>query len=463
MAIDALLELPPALPHERPARADLHRTAADLAVLAALGWWATYLTWGTGGREPHVLSIGLGLVTVAAALTRPWRLLTLPALVLGLSVAAAAFLVTLVAPTGWRGANEASSWVYAVAMTLTAGSWAREVWRREALLLVLALGPLLSFARGWTAWWGGEDSARPFIGTFYWHNQEGSFLALGVLAALALAVTSRRVLRYVGWLAVAVCGAGVVVSTSRASMGALGLGLLVFSAAALAARAWVTALAPVLAGLLIAATSFVLTGPPFFPGRSTPLAGTTARTSDGQSLAANGGHRLDDWKFAGRVFRHWPLSGTGFHGFASGSARIDAGHGSLTPFAHNGYLQVLVDGGLLLAVPVLLALGLLGYRAVRAGIAARQSRDWRVLGALSALIALAAHSGVDFDWSYPSLLSAFGLTAALAVPLAPAGLAGESSRLRRGLGACVLGLLVLAACAAWQGGLVLNVPVGSHS
>jgi O-antigen ligase len=193
------------------------------------------------------------------------------------------------------------------------------------------------------------------------------------------------------------------------------------------------------------------------------VAGTEARASTGQSLAANGGHRLDDWRWAGRVFAHWPLSGTGFHGFASGSARLAAPHsGSLTPFAHNGFLQLLVDGGLLLTVPVLLALSLLAVAVLRQLGTARRTRDWTTLGASAALLVLATHSAVDFDWSYPALLSGFALTGALAAPVRTP-LEGLVQRRRAVLGAVLLGLLVLAAVAAWPGGQVLNVPLGGHA
>jgi O-antigen ligase len=194
-----------------------------------------------------------------------------------------------------------------------------------------------------------------------------------------------------------------------------------------------------------------------------PFAGTEARASTGQSLSTNGGHRLDDWRWGVRVFEHWPWSGTGFHGFAGGSRQVAGqGSGSLTPFAHNGFLQVLVDGGLLLAVPVLVALLLLVLGCARSMWAARTTRDWKALGAGIAVLVLAAHSAVDFDWTYPALLSGFALAGALAVPLLPVATDRVGLR-RRVASGCLLGLITLAAVAAWSGDLVLNVPLGGHA
>ena len=459
MAIDALLAPPPVLQPEPTTRARVPQALADVAVVLALGWWATRLTWATGGREPHVLTIGLVLVGLAGALVRPWRTLPSAALLAGLGVGVGAFLVTATAPTGWRGASEAASWAYVALHTLVTAAWARDARRREVVLFALAVAPLLSFAQGWTAWWSAGDPTRRFLGTFYWHNQAGIFLARGVLAGAVLVVVARRVVQWAGWVVVAVCGAGVVVSTSRASHWALVAGLALLLVLALVRRAWWVALKTVLCGLVVTASSYALTGPPFFAERTSPLAGTAARVGSTQSLAVNGGHRLDDWRYAWKTFAHWPLTGTGFHGFASGSAKVDK-PGSMTPFAHNGLLQLLVDGGLLLAVPVLLSLALVAVAAGRELRAALRSRDWVVVGAGVALVALLLHSGVDFDWSYPALLSAFGLAAALVVrPAADA----RPGLVRSAWPYAAAVVLAIAAVGAWHGGLTLNVALGGSA
>ncbi|MGB8650125.1 MAG: O-antigen ligase family protein, partial [Mycobacteriales bacterium] len=357
------------------------------------------------------------------------------------------------------------AWVYAALLAAVVAAWAGTPERRRLLVAGLAVAPVLSFARSWLAWWGGQDPTRPYVGTFYWHNQAGIFLALGVLTGVVVVLVGRRTQVLLGWLVIALCGAGVVVSTSRGALAALALGLAVLLVlAALQPRRRLRSVGAVLAvPVVVAATAWLLTGPPFFAARSALLSGTEARSAHGETLSANSAHRLDDWAHAWRVIQHWPLTGAGFHGFAAASKQVDpAGRGSLTPFAHNGFLQLLVDGGLVLAVPVLLLLAALAVSLVRRLPAAVASSDWAVLGGLAALVALVVHSGMDFDWSYPALLG--GLAVVSSVLWAPAVAAPVSSRRwRLGLAGAYVVLVALAAVAAWGGILDLNAGLGGQS
>jgi O-antigen ligase len=462
VALDTLLEPPPAPAAVTSRRAPVRAWVSDAAVLAALAWWATGLTRGTGGRDAHVLSIALVLLLPGLLAVQPWRRLPAVATACGLAVPVASFLVTVVAPTGWRGANEAASWTYTSLLALLVAAWCVPGWRRSVLISALALGPVFSFLGGWRAWWGGEDPGHPFLGTFYWYNQEAAFLVLGALACLSLALVTTRVARVAAWGGVALCGAGVVVATSRASLAVLIGGIGVLALLAALRRAWRVSLTSLAALPLTACASWVLTGPPFFSHRVSPLAGAQERAGSGQSLAVNGGHRLDDWAYAVKVFLHWPVTGTGFHGFLHGSVTASGdGRGALTPFAHNGFLQVLADGGLLLALPVFAALVLAAVRTGSLLRGALAERDWAWLGCLAGGLALAAHSAVDFDWSYPALLSGFGLVLAALVARTP--LAGPlPARRRTRLPLLVTPLVALAAWAAWSGSLVLNAPLGGH-
>jgi O-antigen ligase len=427
-------------------------------VLLALLWWGTGLVWGTGGRDPHVLSVGLLLVCVAAVATRPWERLRPLSLAMSLVPGAAAFLICLVSPTGWAGADVAASWAYTGLLCGLVAAWAVDARRRYILCLALVIAPLGTFAKGWLAWWAGQDPSRPFIGTFYWHNQEAAFLLIGAVSALGLILNSNRSARALGWLAVGLCGAGVVLTTSRATMFCLVVCLVLVLLACASRRAWRQVLQVAAASGVIFALATLLTGPPFFAHRGGALAGTAARSQAGESLGANGGHRLDDWAAAIRVTKHWPLTGTGFHGFASGSALPAAGgQGSNTPFAHNGFLQAFVDGGVPLGVVVCAVVGIVLLAATRQAVRARLASDWATLSAAAALLGATFHSAVDFDWTYPALLAGSGLVAVLA-----SGPVRAASLNRRTWGGVVwVGLGLLATVAAWKGGLTLNVPIGS--
>lgn len=431
---------------------------ADLATGLVLVWWGGPLVHGTGGRERHVLSVGLLLLALATLRVRPWRVLPTKAYGGLVGLSAAAFLVCAVAPTGQAGANEAASWAFAVHLGALLVAWAQDGARRAVLLLALPLSAAASFASGWLGWWGLQDPSYPYSGTFHWYNQQGVFLAAGSVVAAGLLLANARESRLVAWLVAPLALAGTVLTTSRGSMAVLALGYLTLLVAALLRAGRARALARLGAVVVLGALLAVgLTGPPFFESRVGALSGTAARSSGGQTLATNGGHRLDDWGWAARVFADRPLTGTGFHGLLQASAEVDpAGRGSGTPFAHNGYLQVLADGGVLLAVPFLVVLGLLVVRAWRA----RRAPDALAVPALAGLLVLLLHSGVDFDWTYPALLA----SPAILVAAVPGGTGlGGSSRTRTALAVLALAVLVLAVPAAWDGALDRTAQLGAGS
>ncbi len=206
------------------------------------------------------------------------------------------------------------------------------------------------FAAGWLPWWGAQDPAKLFQGTFYWHNQVGIFLA--VIGILALAVAgSGGPLALLGWVVAPLCVAGTFFSTSRGSQLSLLLGFALVLAL-IGGRAVLPRVKVLLTGALGVAVSVVLTGPPFFAERVSPAAGTAARS---ESFVGNGVTRLEDWAAAWQVFERWPLTGAGFDGFRAATEAVGVGHrAGRTAYVHNGFLQGLTDGGLLLGLPLLL-------------------------------------------------------------------------------------------------------------
>lgn len=428
----------------------------DASVGATLLWWATVLTWGTGGRDPRVLSYGCLLLAVSLLLVRPWQRTGRTATVLALWLAAAPVVVVLTAPTGWAGAPVAASYTFASLLFLLVAGWAEDPARRLAVLALVAAAGGLQFAQGWTAWWGGQNPAGMFQGTFYWHNQAGIFLAAGAVAGAALVTFAARPWTVLGAVVAALSGAGVVFSASRGSQIGLAIGLLLLAGCALLAAHRLRSLVRlglVSAGMLL--TSSVLAGPPFFSERVSAFAGTAARS---ESFTGNGVARFTDWRIAGEIFQQWPLTGAGFHSFTSASASVGSPEG--TSFAHNGFLQAAADGGLLLALPLWVAVLIGCAVAFRRLPAAMRRRDHSRAAAAVLLLVLVLHSGMDFDWDYPSLLALSALVGAVA--LAPDRQI-EAGRLPRGrsalLGVCATLLLLIAAGGAWDGGLDLNASV----
>ena len=182
--------------------ATLRAWLPDVAVVALLAWWATYFTWGTGGREPRLLSVACVLAALAWVAVRPERTLSPWALLPSAALAAGACLVVAFSPTGWAGRDDAGAWVLAAATGPVLLTWAggpvdsRRIELRRTLLVVALLGAGgAQFAAGWLPWWGAQDPAKLFQGTFYWHNQVGIFLAVIGILALAVVVLVWRIRR----------------------------------------------------------------------------------------------------------------------------------------------------------------------------------------------------------------------------------------------------------------------------
>jgi O-antigen ligase len=254
-----------------------------------------------------------------------------------------------------------------------------------------------------------------------------------------------------------------VYTTSRGSQLGLALGVVLLAVVAVGVprRRGAVLRLTLAAGLGWAATT-LLTGPPFFREEASAFAATAARS---ESFVSNGVQRFEDWRRAAAIFAEWPLTGAGFYSFDSATLQVtEKRDGVTTAFAHNGFLQAAADGGLALLVPLCLVVGLvlvLGLRAVPASV---RAGDLVQPGAWITFLVLVLHSGMDFDWTYPALLS----LPALLVPLvvaprrSPAQAPDRAtSRLRLVLGLVAVALLVLAAVGAWDGGLSLNVDLSA--
>jgi hypothetical protein len=88
--------------------------------------------------------------------------------------------------------------------------------------------------------------------------------------------------------------------------------------------------------------------------------------------------------------------------------------------AHNDYLQLGAEGGLLLALPILLAVVLfLREAAQRVADASDPAGWWIRRGALTGLLAIAAQEMVDFSLQMPANAALFTVLCAIAIHRAP--------------------------------------------
>ncbi len=237
----------------------------------------------------------------------------------------------------------------------------------------------------------------------YGNMDDNNFLALSLamlvpLCWYYLGLTSSRVIK-LGLLGIMLCAvAQIVMSGSRGSSLALGLGLLM-----------VVARSKRRIGVLLAA--LVLIGPVVYLVRDMYFARmTTLRSYDEEASAAS---RIVHAKAAFAMWRDYPILGVGFGGMnyarlSSQYADLDGEH-----VAHNTYLQTLVDSGIIAFVlyvyVLLMSVYKLGHSAAywKERNPARAAIAWSFQTALvSFLLGCTFYSCQRMDFPYMLLMGA---------------------------------------------------------
>lgn len=210
--------------------------------------------------------------------------------------------------------------------------------------------------------------------------------------------------------AIMVMTTGVIATQSRSGFLALGLAFSLFGFVVLR-RQWSRAIK----AIVLVAAMLAISGAVAFAG----LDGI------GKRLAAismdDPGERSVIWQSALLQARDFPLTGTGLNTFGVASLHYQdqvAGHLTTRDIeAHNDYLQLASEGGLLLGIPALaaiLSLVVLIRRRFKEG------RDdtriyWIRVGAVIALVAIACQALVEFTLQMPGAATMFVLLAAVAM------------------------------------------------
>ena len=132
--------------------------------------------------------------------------------------------------------------------------------------------------------------------------------------------------------------------------------------------------------------------------------------------------RLAAWADATRMARDFPLTGTGLNTYGTASIFYSSGDVGLHfQEAHNDYLQIIAEGGLLLVAPVALVIGLF-VRSVRHAFLDDRSRrvsSWVRVGAVTGIMAIALQSFVEFSLQMPGNAAMFTVLAAIAIRRPP--------------------------------------------
>ena len=127
-----------------------------------------------------------------------------------------------------------------------------------------------------------------------------------------------------------------------------------------------------------------------------------ARFADEQvvDFGGRGGIWADSWRMA----RHFPIAGTGLNTFGAATLYYQTAKPNLHfAQAHNDYLQLLVEGGLLVCVPAGLAILALAWtvRGRFRNISTDRTDYWIRIGAVTGIVAIALQEAADFSLQMP--------------------------------------------------------------
>lgn len=203
--------------------------------------------------------------------------------------------------------------------------------------------------------------------------------------------------------------ASLLMAKSRSGLGGLIVVLIVLSIAA--GRRFGSARAGIVAfGSLAAAFTVV------FALAGTDLAARITDQSDAVDL------RKNIWTDSVRVIKAFPLAGTGVNTFGTAMTGYQTTQKDQHfQEAHNDYVQIAVEGGLLVGIPALVAFVLL-VRAIWRRFSAGQDdtmTHWIRVGAATGLLAIAMQAFVEFSLQMPGNAALAVVLLALALHEAP--------------------------------------------
>jgi O-antigen ligase len=143
--------------------------------------------------------------------------------------------------------------------------------------------------------------------------------------------------------------------------------------------------------------------------------------------------RVLAWRDTLRIFTDFPVAGVGIGSFGTAMLVYQSfDRRYLYNQAHNDYLEVLAEGGLLVTIPVAIAAGLFLWRVGGRMRAADEGteRMWIRAGAVAGLAGIAVQSLVEFSLQMPGNAVLFTVLAAIAAHEAPRRAPGRDPRSR---------------------------------
>jgi O-antigen ligase len=205
--------------------------------------------------------------------------------------------------------------------------------------------------------------------------------------------------------AVMLMGLALVLSLSRSGMLSLVVALLLCSAFAIRRQQGALGRSAIVGGLALLSVVIVV-----WAGTET----IAARFAVADTVDLGG--RLPIWGGTVRILEDFWLTGSGLNTYGVATLFYPA---MVTGYhlgeAHNDYLQLAVEGGLLLGIPILVAIVTFALMVRRRLVASAGSAYWIRLGAVAGIVAVAVQSMVEFSLQIPGNAALFATLCALAL------------------------------------------------
>jgi O-antigen ligase len=127
--------------------------------------------------------------------------------------------------------------------------------------------------------------------------------------------------------------------------------------------------------------------------------------------------RVAIWTDTWRMAERFPIAGTGLNTFADAIRSYQTSDPGLFAEAHNDYLQLLAEGGVLVGVPIAMAIGVIGWTIRRRfrDASVEDSDYWIRIGATTGIVAIALQEVADFSLQMPGNAALFAVLLALSV------------------------------------------------
>ena len=232
----------------------------------------------------------------------------------------------------------------------------------------------------------------------------------GLLHAMAGERAGRLVF---GIAAVGIMGLTVVLTASRSGMASVSIAMAVLGGAVWLRPETRAARRALTAGLVALAGSAVVWG------------GATATVARFGESAGGFAGRWHAWQDTVRIIRDFLPFGSGLGTYGQAMLVYQTGdRTSIYLQAHNDYLQLLAEGGVLVAIPAALALATVGaliWRRVQAPDDDVMTR-WLRMGAIAGLVGIAVQSVVEFSLQLPGNTAMLVALMAIALHNPPRGI-----------------------------------------